>query len=62
MNSEDRFWLYLVSILGASLCILVVGGMLAYNQRLRIMTQAGYEEGTLPGTSGTSWVRATQKP
>jgi hypothetical protein len=62
MNTEDRFWLSLTAIIAGGICTLVIGGMLVYNQRLKTMTQAGYEEGVLPGVRDARWVKSHPKP
>lgn len=57
MDSDQKYWLTL--ILGLALIVggVIVGSQHAYNNRLQIMTQAGYEEGVLPGYGGVCWVK-----
>jgi len=58
MHPEDKFTLSVTAVVAAATCTLIIGGMLAYNQRLAVMVEAGYEETTLIGYNGTTWVKS----
>ena len=58
MEKEDRFWLALWVSLAFFVTITILGCHYFHNEEMKIMTDKGYIETTLPGYSSTVW----QKP
>ena len=46
MNGPEKMAVYIAAIIASAACILVVGSMLAFNQRMRIMAENGLCEQT----------------
>lgn len=54
---ESTFWAIVVATIGLTIVGTVGVASYFYNARLTAAFSAGYEEGTLPGTQGTNWVK-----
>jgi len=50
----------IVAVVIASLLAAPIGMMRAYNERLKLAFENGYEEGTVPGSQGTHWVKCKE--
>lgn len=58
MNSEDKYWaVFAVSVISGFVVVILAIVLSYYAVRVSAFSH-GYEETTLPGQSGTAWVKA----
>lgn len=62
MDNDDKFYLWLMGIAGATIVLAVGVLCLSYYMTCRAAFEAGYEERSLPGRVTTGWVHKDSKP
>ena len=62
MDSENKFWLFVVSLIVGGVCFISACMTIYYVHQDYVMTKHGYTQTTLHGHCGEEWVKIKDAP